>query len=89
MNLPIPVQQYKVGDMFQVTDEYYPMFPYEAGDVGIIIKAWCDEVCIKSGTTGYAPEDGGPEFAMEWGYLGLFQDKTRLLDHMHPIKVVN
>jgi len=62
------------------------------GDVGIITAAFCHEVCIKGGRRDLAPEDGGAEFAMEWGYVGLFDVVTRpqgvRLDGLSPVKVV-
>ena len=80
----------KVGDLVVATKDYYTLL--KKGETGIIVTAECQKVCIKSGITGLDPEDGGPEYAMEWVYIGLFgvgtQPQERRLDRLSPVKVL-
>jgi hypothetical protein len=76
----------KVGDLVQTTEDWWPYC--KKGDVGMIVKSFYQKVCIVGGIEGRAPEDGGPEYAMEWGYVGLFGNDRRRLDRLSPVEVV-
>jgi len=89
----VPEQKFEVGDLVvAIADDTTTMHGLDEGAVGIITDAFCYKVCIKGGRDGWAPEDGGPVFAMEWGYVGLFDVVTRpqgvRLDGLSPVKVV-
>ena len=89
----VPEQKFEVGDLVvAIEDVTMRMHGLDEGDVGIITNAFCYEVCTKGGRNGLAPEDGGPEFAMEWGYVGLFDVVARpqgvRLDCLSPVRLV-
>ncbi len=86
-----PTQKFLEGDLVVATKDYFGML--KEGDVGVIVDAFCHEVCTVGGVIGRSPEDGGPQHAMEWGYIGLFDAETRpqgvRLDRLSPVQVVS
>jgi len=88
--LSIPPQKFHVGDLVVATEDYF--MHLKEGEVGVVIDAFCHEVCSKGGVVGLAPEDGGPEHVNEWGYIGLFDATTRpqgiRLDRLSPVEIV-
>ena len=89
--MDMPTQKFHEGDLVVATEDYYNHL--KEGEFGVITLAFCHEVCIKSGIEGLRPEEGGAEFAMEWGYVGLFDVTTRpqgvRLDRLSPVRVVS
>ena len=82
-----PSQTLFTGDVVQVQQKgWWPYF--SGGEIGIVVKTFCHKVCVKGGTIGLSPEMGGPEYAMEWGYVGLFSGDKRRLDCLSPITII-
>jgi len=89
--MDMPTQKFYEGDLVVATEDHYNHI--KEGEVGVITSAFCHEVCIKGGIEGLPPEEGGPEFAMEWGYVALFDATSRpqgvRLDRLTPVRVIS
>ena len=88
--MKVPEQKYWPGQLVVAIKDHFVYF--NKGDVGIITNAFCHEVCTRGGRPGLTPEEGGPEYAMEWGYVGLFDIESTpqgvRLDRLSPVKVI-
>jgi len=87
MNMAKPPQKFFVGELIRVHNSR-SSFRLNLGDVGIVVDAFCHEVCVKSGLAGVAPEHGGAEMAMEWGYVAQFGDRQTRIDGLSPVEIV-
>ena len=80
--MDIPEQLFWVGQLVVGTEDHYWYF--SKGEVGIITNAFCYKVCVQGGVN--------PKYAMEWGYVGLFDIETRAqgvrLDRLSPVEVI-
>ena len=89
--MKVPRQKFFVGDLIQSTKDWWPHL--KKGQCGVITLARCDEVCVKGGYADLTPEDGGPEYAMEWCYVGRFDMNTTpqgvRLDRLSPIEAIS
>lgn len=89
MSLITPPQTMEVGDLVRVRKEWWPYFL--GGEVGVILSAFCHRVCTKGGITSLSPEEGGPQYGMEWGYVAQFSDGPTQgvrLDSLSPVEIV-
>jgi len=88
--MKIPKQKYFVGDLVIMTKDHWPYL--KAGQIGYIRHARCDEACSKGGIVGRDPDDGGPHYVMEWGYVGVFGHYPAVgvrLDGLSPAEVIS
>ena len=89
MELTIPKQKFFPGDLVRVTTASWPYL--KEGMMGIITLARCDKVCVKGGSTLLGPEEGGPQYAMEWCYVcrfGSTMPNGVRLDRLSPVEVI-
>ena len=85
----IPEQKYFVGDLVIMTKDRWPGL--KKGQVGLITLARCDKVCVKGGPINLVAAEGGPEYGMEWCYVGVFSSdipKGIRLDRLTPAEVI-
>ena len=86
-DLPIPEQQYFLGDVLRFTD-LSPLCSWKKGDHGLVTYARAHKVCSKGGIVGLSPENGGPEHTMEWAYVVNIGSKRVRVSRLTPIEVV-
>lgn len=87
----IPLQKFSIGDLVRATQDYWPYL--KEGQMGVITLARCDEVCYKGGPCSLEGRPGGPEYRMEWAYVGRF-DMNKMpqgirLSSLSPVEVIN
>jgi len=66
-----PKQKYFEGDLVIAKQDLILQFVKE-GDVGMILLARCDKVCVKGGIMGLDPSEGGATYGLEWCYVARF-----------------
>ena len=50
-----PAQKYQAGNLVVATEDFWPYV--KKGAIGMVMDAFCDEVCTVGGTVGYTPEE--------------------------------
>jgi len=85
----IPEQKYFVGDLVIMTKDRWPSL--KKGQIGLITLARCDKVCVAGGSINLGPAEGGPQYVMEWCYVGRFGSDVPQgvrLDRLTPAEVI-
>ena len=88
--MKIPDQALYTGDLVRVTKSWWPHF--QGGEIGLVTLARCDKVCVKGGLVAMDGTEGGPEYAMEWCYVGQFvggPERGVRLNRLSPVEVIS